>query len=232
LPIVTGGTGLYFKALTGGLSQIPPINPAIRAQWRERVGAEPAALLHAELSRRDPDTALKLHPTDTQRIIRALEVLDSTGKTLAHWQSSKSEPLLTLQDTAPIVLMQDRNELYLRCDERFEAMLDMGALAEAETLLAMNLDRGLPALRAVGLPPLLDYLQGKSGLNDAVERAKTDTRHYVKRQITWLNRNINLHQLVYTQFNERTKDDLLRFIRQRLTAPQKRFTHHPPKQKA
>ncbi|MGO9486732.1 MAG: tRNA (adenosine(37)-N6)-dimethylallyltransferase MiaA [Rhodomicrobium sp.] len=218
LPIVVGGTGLYFKALTEGLSDIPEIPPEIRERYRAAAQTEPAEALHAELARRDPATAARLIPSDTQRIVRALEVLEATGKPLAEWQASKQPPLLPLAQTYPLALTLERDELYRRCDARFDAMLAGGALEEACAIEALGLDPSLPAMRAVGLPPLLAHMRGEISLEEAAATAKTSTRNYAKRQLTWMRGNFSAWNMFYAQLMERTKGDIFRFIQNRLTA--------------
>ena len=189
LPIIVGGTGLYFKALTEGLSDIPDIPEEVRARYRLLAQMEPPQALHAELARRDPLTAARLRPTDPQRIVRALEVLEATGRPLAQWQATKQPPLLPLANVFPLTMNVDRAELYRRCDARFDAMVAQGAIEEARTVAALGLDASLPAMRAVGLPPLLAFSRGEIAFEEAAERAKTATRNYAKRQISWINRN-------------------------------------------
>ena len=217
LPVIVGGTGLYFKALTEGLSDIPEIPPEIRERFRGAALAQPAEMLHAELGRRDPATAARLRPSDTQRIVRALEVLEATGQPLAEWQGSKQPPLLPLARTYPVALTLEREELYRRCDARFDAMLAGGALEEARAIAALGLDASLPAMRAVGLPPLLAHLRGELSLEEAAAVAKTSTRNYAKRQLTWVRGNFSAWTAHGAQDMKRTKGDIFRFVQNRLT---------------
>lgn len=217
LPVIVGGTGLYFKALTEGLSDIPEIPPEIRERFRGAALAQPAEMLHAELGRRDPATAARLRPSDTQRIVRALEVLEATGLLLAEWQGSKQPPLLPLARTYPVALTLEREELYRRCDARFDAMLAGGALEEARAIAALGLDASLPAMRAVGLPPLLAHLRGELSLEEAAAVAKTSTRNYAKRQLTWVRGNFSAWTAHGAQDMKGTKGDIFRFVQNRLT---------------
>lgn len=217
LPVIVGGTGLYFKALTEGLSEIPGIPPEIRERYRLAAQTQPAEALHAELARRDPATAARLRPSDPQRIIRALEVLEATGRPLAEWQGARHPPLLPLSQAYPIAVTLDRDELYRRCDARFDAMIAHGAVEEARAIAALGLDPALPAMRAVGLPPLLAYLRGEISMEEALLTAKTATRNYAKRQITWLRGNFSQWNADNAQLSERTKRDIERFVRNRLT---------------
>ncbi len=218
LPIVVGGTGLYFKALTDGLSVIPEIPEPIRSLYRHAAQTQPPEALHAELARRDPLTASRLRPSDPQRIVRALEVFEATNRPLAEWQADRSPPLLPLSQTFPIALTIDRAELYRRCDCRFDAMIEAGAIGEARAVASLGLDPSLPAMRAVGLPPLLAFVRGEVSFEEAVAHAKTSTRHYAKRQCTWIKSNFTNWNLLNAQLTERTKQDIDIFIRNRLTA--------------
>ncbi|MGO9171130.1 MAG: tRNA (adenosine(37)-N6)-dimethylallyltransferase MiaA [Rhodomicrobium sp.] len=217
LPIVAGGTGLYFKALTEGLSDIPDIPPEIRARYRQAAQIQPAGELHAELARRDPLTAARLRPSDPQRIVRALEVLEATGRPLAHWQGRREPPLLPLSQAYPIAMTPGRDELYRRCDARFDAMIAAGAVEEARAIAALGLDPSLPAMRAVGLPPLIAYVRGELSLEEAAAAAKTSTRNYAKRQLTWIRGNFSSWNCVSAQSSERTRHELNIFLRNRLT---------------
>ncbi len=179
LPIVTGGTGLYFKALEQGLADIPPIAPDIREKWRSFDGD-----LHAELDRRDPQASGVLKPNDRQRIIRALEVVEGTGKTLGHWQAAASRnAVLADASVERIFLEVPRDDQYARAEARFERMMTEGALEEVRTL--QHLDPALPMMKAIGVPELSAYLRGESGLDEALTNARTATRNYIKRQFTW-----------------------------------------------
>ena len=218
LPIIVGGTGLYFKALTEGLSEIPDIPDEIRARYRLLAQTEPPQWLHAELLRRDPLTAGRLRPTDPQRIVRALEVLEATGRPLAEWQATKQPPVLPLASAFPLIVTVERPELYRRCDTRFDRMIAEGAIEEARAIAALGLDPALPAMRAVGLPPLLAYAQGEIAFEEAAERAKTNTRNYAKRQISWINGNFTTWNRYCEKEKERTKRDATIFLQNVLTS--------------
>lgn len=188
--IVVGGTGLYFKALTEGLSPMPDIEPDVREYWRNEARLRAPIELHKELKSRDPLTAGRLHPTDPQRIVRALEVFDSTGRPLAEFQETPGTPLLDEGSWEGIVILPKRETLHARADQRFDQMIEAGALQEAATISSMRLDPTLPAMRALGLAPLVDHLNGKTTLQDAILRGKVMTRQYIKRQTTWLRKNM------------------------------------------
>ena len=190
LPVVVGGTGLYFKALVEGLSPIPEIDPEIRAKWRAAGECEPPADLHRLLAARDPETAAALRPADRQRIVRALEVLEATGRPLSAWQRLPGVPVLGLEETLPLVVTVERAALYARADERFVAMVGEGALDEVAALSALGLDPALPAMRALGVAPLARHLAGALSLEAAVAAGQQETRQYIKRQLTWLRRHM------------------------------------------
>jgi tRNA dimethylallyltransferase len=199
VPVIVGGTGLYFKALLEGLSPVPPVPDDIRAHWRSEAERAGAAALHAVLARRDPVMAERLKATDPQRIVRALEVLEATGRSLADWHETPGKPVLEEGDTERFVLMPEREELYRRCEARFEAMMAAGAVEEAEALGSQGLDSGLPVMRALGVAPLLDLIAGKVTREEAIERAKAETRQYAKRQVTWLRSNMSTWNSISTQ---------------------------------
>ena len=185
LPIVVGGTGLYFKALTQGLAAVPPVPADIRAAVRARLEAAGPAALHAELQTRDPAMASRLKPGDRTRVARALEVVEATGRSLADWQRAGMPAILDPAHAIKIFLAPDRAELRRRIDARFEAMLAAGALDEVRALDARGLDPLLPAMKAHGVPWLRRHLRGEIGLEEAAEGAKHDTSRYTKRQLTW-----------------------------------------------
>jgi tRNA dimethylallyltransferase len=212
VPIVVGGTGLYFKALLEGLSPVPPTEPAVRAYWREQAKLRPAPELHALLRQRDPETAARLMSSDPQRIVRALEVLESTGRSLAQWQRQPGEPVLAESETVRLLLVPDRAKLAAHIDARFDAMMREGALEEVRALLALGYSRELPIMRALGVEPLADHVAGKTPLDGAVAAAKADTRKYAKRQLTWLRRNMITWKPVILQETERMIGAILPFI--------------------
>ena len=185
LPIFVGGTGLYFKALTQGLSAVPPTSLDIRAAVRARCDTEGAEALHAELARRDPAMADRLKPADRMRICRALEVLEATGRSLSDWHRDGMPAILDPDAATKIFLDVGREELGHRIEARFDAMLEAGALGEVRALAARGLDPMLPVMKAHGVPWLRRHLAGEIGLAEAAEGGKHDTRRYTKRQVTW-----------------------------------------------
>ena len=199
VPIVVGGTGLYFRALLQGLSPVPPVDPETRAYWRGEAVRRPASELHALLLARDPATAARLMPTDPQRIVRALEVLESTGRSLAEWQREPGAPVLEEADVMRLLVLPERTTMVGRIEARFDAMIAAGALEEVARLLAKGLSPELPIMRALGVAPLAAHLTGAMRLEEAVAVAKADTRKYAKRQLTWLKRNMIAWQVVTAQ---------------------------------
>jgi tRNA dimethylallyltransferase len=185
LPIFVGGSGLYFKALTRGLSAVPPIPPEVREAVRARLERDGVEALHTELSRRDPSSAERLKPRDRTRIARALEVIEATSRSLSDWHREGLPPLLPPGSFRALFLSPERDQLYARIDARFEAMLKAGALEEVERLAARHLDPLLPAMKAHGVPALIRHLKGEITREEASETGRADTRHYAKRQFTW-----------------------------------------------
>jgi tRNA dimethylallyltransferase len=185
LPIFTGGSGLYFKTLTRGLSAVPPILPAIRESVRARLQRDGVEALHAELARRDPASAERLKPRDRTRIARALEVVEATGRSLTDWHRDGLPPLLPPGAFRALFLAPERDALYARIDARFDVMLAAGALDEVASLAARRLDPLLPAMKAHGVPALIRHLSGEITLDEAAAIGRGDTRHYAKRQFTW-----------------------------------------------
>ena len=185
VPIFVGGSGLYFKALTRGLSAVPPIAAEIRDDIRARLERDGVERLHAELTKRDPVSAARLNPRDRARIARALEVVEATGRSLSDWHREGLPPLLPPGAFSALFLAPEREELYARIDARFGAMLQAGALEEVERLAARNLDPLLPAMKAHGVPALIRHLNGEITREQAAETGRADTRHYAKRQFTW-----------------------------------------------
>jgi len=188
VPLLVGGTGLYFKALLEGLSPVPDIPSETRLLWREqseRLGPE---RLYRELQARDPVMAARLRPSDPQRVVRALEVIEATGVSLAEWQATAGAPVLGGDALLKLVVAPEREPLYAAIDARFDRMMAAGARDEVRALVALHLDPGLPVMRAHGVRELAAYLAGAATLDEAVTKAKTESRRYAKRQMTWLKR--------------------------------------------
>ncbi|ACA20457.1 tRNA delta(2)-isopentenylpyrophosphate transferase [Methylobacterium sp. 4-46] len=185
LPIVVGGTGLYFKALLEGLSEIPPVPEAVRTALRAEAEGRETAALHADLARRDPEGAARLGAHDRLRVLRALEVLAATGRPLSAFQGSRRPGPLAGMPCDKLFLVPDRALLRARIDARFLAMMEEGALDEVARLRARRLDPMLPVMRAHGVPGLIAFLDGALTREEAVARGQADTRAYAKRQVTW-----------------------------------------------
>lgn len=183
--IFVGGTGLYLKALTEGLSPIPDIVPEIRDEVRARAEREGRDAMLRWLEALDPQAARAVKPGDTQRAVRAVEVKLSTGRSIMDWQSEPREPAL-VSEAQRFILLPQRETVYRAIDQRFGAMIDEGALEEVEALMARELATDLPAMKAIGVRPLSAYLRGEIALADAIERGKAESRRYAKRQLTWL----------------------------------------------
>jgi tRNA dimethylallyltransferase len=181
VPILVGGTGLYMSTLLDGIAPVPVIDPAIRAQVR----ALPLAEAYAQLQALDPDRAAALAPADSQRICRSLEVVLSTGRSLLAWQDVRTGGIADQITLTPLVLLPEREALFARCDARFGAMLDSGAVAEVERLLARQLDPALPVMRAIGVPEIAAMLRGACSREEALAQGQQATRNYAKRQYTW-----------------------------------------------
>lgn len=226
LPVLVGGTGLYLRALLDGLSPIPEVPPEVRAAARNRMAALGGPAFHAELARRDPVMAARLAPGDRQRLVRAWEVLEATGRSLADWQAepARADPDAPRLTPLCLVLEPPRAAVYAACDARFRAMLEAGALEEVRRLAALHLDPALPAMKAVGVPELMAHLRGEIDLLSAIAAAQQATRRYAKRQFTWFR-----HQLpgarrlrpegVGEQFLESLRSLIFSIIRQFLLTP-------------
>jgi tRNA dimethylallyltransferase len=181
LPILVGGTGLYLRTLLDGIAPVPPIQAAVR----ERVRAQAVETNRAELERLDPAAAARINPGDTTRIARALEVVLSTGRTLADWQARREGGIGEEVTLKPIVLLPPRDWLYARCDARFESMIASGAVEEVKALLARGLDPALPIMRTIGVREIAAFLAGDVDRAEMMRRGQQATRNYAKRQFTW-----------------------------------------------
>jgi tRNA dimethylallyltransferase len=184
IPIVCGGTGLYFAALLNGLSPIPEIHASIRVEARQKLSELGTERFHAALAARDPVMGARLNRGDSPRLVRAWEVIEATGQSLAEWQLLKGEPVLT-GDLLRYVLKPNREWLVARIAKRFRTMIGEGALEEVRALHQGGLADDLPAARALGVPSLMAHLDGRLSLDQAVEQAIVETRQYAKRQMTW-----------------------------------------------
>ena len=184
LPILVGGTGLYIRTLLDGIAPVPEIAPAVREEVRALPVDEAFAALQAE----DPERAAALNAADSTRIARALEVIRSTGRPLAHWQRERVGGIAGAIDLHPLVLLPPREGLYARCDKRFAHLMEWGAVEEVERLLARSLAPSLPVMRAIGVPEIAGYLRCDWSREEALARGQQATRNYAKRQYTWFRR--------------------------------------------
>lgn len=185
LPVIVGGTGLYFKALTGGLSEMPTIPADIRDHYRQRLLNGGSASLHAELKQRDPDMASALKQSDGQRIVRALEVLETTGQSIKTFQSTSGPMIIDPERAQKIVVLPERSVLHDRINRRFEGMMQSGAVEEVEALLSLGLSPDATAMKAIGVSQIAEMLAGRMSEADVIEKAAAATRQYAKRQMTW-----------------------------------------------
>ena len=213
LPLVVGGSGLYLKALMDGLSDIPDIAPDIREAAKQRHARLGGPTFHAELAARDPATAVRLSPGDSQRLIRAWEVLEATGRPLADWQAGPRDSAPSDLRFLTVVLDPPRDRIYHSCDARLRDMVAGGAVAEVEMLLALGLDPDLPAMRALGVRELAGYLRGDRDLEDAIESTQIATRRYAKRQSTWFRHQITGARTLNEQYSESLNSEIFSFIR-------------------
>ncbi len=184
VPILAGGTGLYIRTLIDGIAPVPPIDPAVRGAVR----AMPVAGAFAALSREDREAAERLRPGDTTRVVRAREVVRSTGRPLGAWQRERSGGIGGSVRLAPPILLPPRDWLYRRCDERFENMLSDEGVEEVRSLLERRLDPALPVMRAIGVPEIAALLRGELTREQALGAGLAATRRNAKRQYTWFSR--------------------------------------------
>lgn len=214
LPIVVGGTGFYLRALMQGLSPMPDIPDEVRTRVRRLWEEEGQPAVRQRLEQRDPLAASRLKPNDKQRQLRALEVVEATGRPLSAWQSEIGEGAPGGLRFVTLVLRPEREGLRAAIAGRFEAMVQAGALAEVERLLGRKLPEDRPILRAVGLPQLARHVAEKISLDQAISEAVTATRQYAKRQDTWFRHQFVADYPIESQFSEKTWPEIFSFIRQ------------------
>jgi tRNA dimethylallyltransferase len=193
IPVFVGGTGLYFRALTGGLSDMPVVPDTVRQRVRGMLALDGPEALHRQLATHDPETAARLKPGDGQRIARALEVLEATGRSISTFQAVTGPAVIDLDRAEKIVVLPDRAVLAARINHRFGAMLDTGAVAEVKALLALELSPAMPAMKAIGVPQIAAMLAGQMSKADVIERGAAATRQYAKRQMTWFRNQLDEH---------------------------------------
>jgi tRNA dimethylallyltransferase len=185
IPVFVGGTGLYFRALTSGLADMPDVPADIREKWRQRLAHDGPEALHMELQRRDPRTAETLSPTDGQRIVRALEILEASGRSIVDFRQATATAVIDADRAEKIVVLPDRKILHARINSRFEKMVDTGAVEEVRALLALKLGPAMPVMKAIGVPQIADLLAGRLTRDAMLKQASAATRQYAKRQMTW-----------------------------------------------
>lgn len=185
LPVLVGGTGLYFKALTGGLSDMPAIPDNLRESLRQRLTNEGPEILHAELANLDPEMADRLQVKDGQRILRALETYLHAGRSISHFQETRGPMIIDPARAKKIVVLPDRPVLHDRINRRFEIMLATGAIKEVDALLALRPAANLPVMKAIGVNEIAEMNTGRMSRAMAIERGSALTRQYAKRQMTW-----------------------------------------------
>ncbi|WP_425373736.1 tRNA (adenosine(37)-N6)-dimethylallyltransferase MiaA [Phyllobacterium salinisoli] len=196
VPVFVGGTGLYFRALLGGLSDMPDVPDFVRERWRGRLAAEGAPALHQVLGRMDPVAAGVLRPSDGQRIVRALEVMDASGRSIYDWQKEKGRALVDADTARRVVILPERDWLGTRISQRFDLMMQQGAVDEVKALLALKLSDQLPAMKAIGVREIGAALAGEITFEKAAELAKIATRQYAKRQMTWFRNQLGDWQVL------------------------------------
>ena len=201
VPILVGGTGLYFRAITRGLAPVPAVPAEVRAAARARHARLGAEAFRAELAGRDPASAARLAPGDTQRLLRAWEVVEATGTPLSLWQQVRHQGTLE-GPLAGFVLAPPRRQLYAACDARFAAMVEAGAVEEVAALEALGLDESLPAMKTLGVAELRRYLAGEVTLAEATAAAQRATRRYAKRQMTWFRHQMGEATFIEAQYSE------------------------------
>ena len=200
VPILVGGTGLYFMALTEGLARVPQVSEAVRRAARARLAADGAAGIHAELAERDPETAARVPASDPQRLLRALEVLEATGRPLSAWRREPTPPLGL--PWLGLTLDMPRDTLYGRIERRFDGMLADGVMDEVRAFHALALSPELPVMKAVGLRELMAHVAGEVDLGSAVAGAKQASRRYAKRQMTWQRNKMHAWNAITAQESE------------------------------
>ncbi|MGC2202784.1 MAG: tRNA (adenosine(37)-N6)-dimethylallyltransferase MiaA [Stellaceae bacterium] len=214
VPILVGGTGLYLRAIQEGLAPVPHIPEKIRQEAIELHHSLGGVAFRERLAELDPLGARRLFPGDKQRLVRAYEVVRTTGTPISTWQrrSTRRPPCRF----ATILLAPPREPLYAACNARFGQMIDAGALAEAAAIAARRLDPELPAMKAVGLPELLRHLAGEMSLNEAIAAGQRATRRYAKRQVTWFSHQTTPDLILDGQYSQgllrRSRDFIDRFL--------------------
>ncbi|RKQ70383.1 tRNA (adenosine(37)-N6)-dimethylallyltransferase MiaA [Oceanibaculum indicum] len=218
LPVLCGGTGLYLQTLMRGIAPVPAVPASFRAEATALHAQLGGPGFHERLAERDPVMAARLHPGNTQRLIRAWEVLNATGRSLADWQAAPRAGAATGLHFLSFVLLPARAPLYAACDGRFMQMLEMGALEEVRALVARGLDPALPVMKALGVRELAAHLAGELTLEEAIDQAQRETRRYAKRQVTWFRHQMEDAMIFETgygaKYSASPRDEIFSKIRQ------------------
>jgi len=212
--ILVGGTGLYLNALLNGLAPVPPIADGVRLSAQEKLKELGNQAFHAALRERDPQSARGLYPSDSQRLIRAWEVLEATGRSITSWHADQLAHPPVAANWLKILLLPPRPDLYLSCDERFKIMVETGAVDEVRTLLAQNPTHDAPLMKAIGVKNIALYLEGKVSLAEAIDEGRKATRRYAKRQVTWFQNQFSADIYKKTQYSESISLEIFSKIRQ------------------
>ncbi len=212
LPIVVGGTGMYLRTLMSGIAPMPSVSAEVREGVRARLTSDGSESLHANLEKIDPESAKRINLSDSQRIARAVEIYEATGKTLTEWQREGADKGAEF-NFKTVLLEPQRDLLYATCDARFNGMLARGALEEIRALAKRDIDTALPAMKALGIPHLLLHLAGELSLQEACEAGQQATRNYVKRQGTWFRNQFIADLLIESQYNDNYKPIIFSFVR-------------------
>lgn len=216
LPVLVGGTGLYFKALTEGLASIPEIDPEVVKSEQAHYHQIGAQAFRKQLFNVDPTTASRLPASDIQRLVRASAVFKATGRTLTEWQQQQSPGPALKANFITVALIPERDHLYDSINQRFDAMMKAGAIEEVKALKALNLDPSLPAMKALGVPDLLAYVDGQVSLEEATEKSAQRSRNYAKRQLTWLRHQMSADYSLIPPLNEAQKMEFIDVIGSRI----------------
>ena len=203
LPVIVGGTGLYIRSLISGINPMPEVPSKVRRSVQERINCQGLPSMYAQLAEFDPDIAAKIRPGDGQRIARAIEVYEFTGKTLSNWQIGN--PASRPYEFFKIIFLPDRQIVYETCNTRVLKMLEVGLMKEMINLNNLELAPDLPAMKALGVPHLLSYLCGRMSKDEAIEGTQRATRNYVKRQFTWFQRQIIADLIVKEKCSNKNK---------------------------
>ncbi len=212
LPVVVGGTGLYLRTLIDGISPVPDIPDEVRDASRALFAELGNARFYEKLSERDPAMAKKLDPGNSQRLVRAWEVIEATGRSLAEWQADPREGGLDAESMT-LLLAPPRDALYANCDRRLTLMLEAGALEEVAALLTLKLDPALPVMKALGVAEFSAHLRGELPLDQSLALAQQSTRRYAKRQLTWFRHQLIPQMTIDEQLSESLIAKIFAFVR-------------------